>query len=209
MRVCRFQKFNSNTGWSSEDGTEWPAIMQAVTHFSYHFTGGDMVLCDLQGGFTEEGVVITDPAISSNDCRFGNTDLGRKGMEAVMARHRCTRFCRSHWTRPKSRDTSIPILHGSSMRSDDGYLMTGPYSRAIGVPRLDRIKGAPLSCLSPVHQPGAQDALVRPLGDGSHACLPVCSLARCMRRRVGSELNAAELWQQQWLWRPRLSLIHI
>lgn len=35
--------------------------MQALSHFSYHKTGGQLVLCDLQGGVLSRGrgVVLT------------------------------------------------------------------------------------------------------------------------------------------------------
>ena len=46
--IENFQKFNSNTGWQDRDGTPWNLVMQALSHFSYHSTGGGTVLCDLQ-----------------------------------------------------------------------------------------------------------------------------------------------------------------
>ena len=58
--IENFQKFNSNTGWYME-GTSWAEVMQALSHFSYDATGGNLVLCDVQGGIYSNGAIITDP----------------------------------------------------------------------------------------------------------------------------------------------------
>lgn len=50
-----FQKFNSNTGWAPVTNNVWNEAMQALSHFSYHITGGQFLLCDLQGGSNEHG----------------------------------------------------------------------------------------------------------------------------------------------------------
>lgn len=49
--VPGFTKWNSNSGWVAS-GHDW---MQSLSHFSYHFTNGRYVLCDLQGGKTRNG----------------------------------------------------------------------------------------------------------------------------------------------------------
>lgn len=45
-----YEKFNSNTGWAPVVGGLWGDAMQALSHYSYHATGGHFLLCDLQGG---------------------------------------------------------------------------------------------------------------------------------------------------------------
>jgi len=100
--IPNYQKFNSNTGVQmGDDG--WPAAMQALSHFSYHTTGGRYVLCDLQGGVMDGGksVILTDPVILSRDREFGVTDLGSEGISTFFARHNCTKFCREHWHQPR------------------------------------------------------------------------------------------------------------
>lgn len=37
--------------------------MQSLSHFGYHVTGGNYVLCDLQGGVYHREVVLSDPVI--------------------------------------------------------------------------------------------------------------------------------------------------
>lgn len=49
--IQNYRKFNSNTGWN-DIGMEWAQVMQALSHFSYHVSGGNYVLCDLQAAFT-------------------------------------------------------------------------------------------------------------------------------------------------------------
>lgn len=53
--IENFEKFNSNTGWADITGGAWSEAMQALSHFSYHNSGGQFVLCDLQGGVYSDG----------------------------------------------------------------------------------------------------------------------------------------------------------
>ena len=91
-----YQKFNSNSGWS-DDTLPWPRVMQAISHFSYHATNGSALLCDLQGGVYQDGVVLTDPVVMSISKCYGPTDLGLEGMHTFFANHTCNEFCRSSW----------------------------------------------------------------------------------------------------------------
>lgn len=52
--IENFEKFNSNTGWTGQE-TVWNDAMQALSHFSYHDSGGRFLLCDLQGGLYSDG----------------------------------------------------------------------------------------------------------------------------------------------------------
>lgn len=54
--IHNFQKFNSNSGWAAQSGDEWSDALQALSHFSYHHSGGEMVLCDIQGGIYSDGL---------------------------------------------------------------------------------------------------------------------------------------------------------
>jgi len=85
--IENYQKFNSNTGWS-DDTTPWPRVMQALSHFTYHVSNAQTLLCDLQGGVYNDGVVLTDPVIMSVSRGYGPTH------------HKCNEFCRSEWRKP-------------------------------------------------------------------------------------------------------------
>jgi hypothetical protein len=100
--IEKFVKFNSNTGWAARSASdEWPEVMQALSHFSYHHTSGKFLVCDLQGGVYSDSVVLTDPVIiSTTENQFGPTDLGPLGISNFFAKHRCNRFCSSHWSKP-------------------------------------------------------------------------------------------------------------
>lgn len=77
--------------------------MQALSHYSFHKSGGQYLLCDLQGGLDDgEGPVLSDPAILSRDMKYGVTDLGSEGIANFFALHRCNKYCR-RWSRPRSR----------------------------------------------------------------------------------------------------------
>ncbi|TWU77261.1 hypothetical protein ED733_003122 [Metarhizium rileyi] len=62
--IQNYQKFNSNTGWNDESKA-WGEVMQALSHFSYHLSGGYFVLCDIQGGIYQHEIVLSDPVILS------------------------------------------------------------------------------------------------------------------------------------------------
>ncbi|KAI9644947.1 hypothetical protein NHQ30_006982 [Ciborinia camelliae] len=51
--IENFQKFNSNSGWASMDRRH--DAMKALSHFSYHNSNREFLLCDLQGSAHGEG----------------------------------------------------------------------------------------------------------------------------------------------------------
>jgi len=53
--IANFEKFNSNSGWTPTVSDIWGEVMQALSHFSYHSSGGQFLLCDLQGGSYSDG----------------------------------------------------------------------------------------------------------------------------------------------------------
>lgn len=113
--IQNFQKFNSNTGWRDASGTPWNLVMQSLSHFSYHISGGRLVLCDLQGGIYSDGAVLTDPVVMSEDRKFGPTDLGREGIITFFSRHVCNEYCRSAWNKPHRPVAYFDEQKGTSM----------------------------------------------------------------------------------------------
>jgi len=119
-------KFNSNTGYAAADSD----AMQALSHFSYHKTGGEYLLCDLQGGRYSNCYILTDPVILSKGKVFGPTDLGEKGINNFMAHHKCTKFCHAKWSLPSPVDlipsfkavsgttfgAGVPVFSSETMR---------------------------------------------------------------------------------------------
>jgi hypothetical protein len=112
--IEKYQKFNSNTGWA-DSSTSWPQVMQALSHFSYHVSAGQFVLCDLQGGVYSNAVVLTDPVILSRTKAYGVTDLGAQGISSFFSNHKCNQFCRSNWNLPADRSRYHAIQAGTSM----------------------------------------------------------------------------------------------
>ena len=115
--ILNYQKFNSNTGWADDD-TPWPRAMQALSHYSYHVSGGSLLLCDLQGGVYRNGVVLTDPVVmSQQQGRYGPTDLGPNGISSFFANHTCNEFCRGSWRRPSNPRRIYRPTAGTTMES--------------------------------------------------------------------------------------------
>ncbi|KAF9354641.1 hypothetical protein BGX26_007526 [Mortierella sp. AD094] len=112
--IENFEKFNSNTGWT-QDATSWGQAMQALAHFSFHHSHGQLTLCDLQGGVYSDGIILTDPVVMSTNQRFGPTDLGKDGIDSFFSRHVCNNFCRASWTRPFRKTAIFPVTKGTTM----------------------------------------------------------------------------------------------
>lgn len=96
-----FIKFNSNTGQINEDFR----VMQALSHFSYHISDGECLLCDVQGqppGDFGRTYTLTDPVICSKDKLYGPTDLGMQGMENFFYYHKCNSYCRRDWKKARA-----------------------------------------------------------------------------------------------------------
>lgn len=54
--IENFQKFNSNSGYVTLQGDTWSDALQALSHFSYYNSRGQMLLCDIQGGIYQDGL---------------------------------------------------------------------------------------------------------------------------------------------------------
>jgi hypothetical protein len=109
-----YQKFNSNSGWA-DGSAPWARVMQALSHFSYHASGGQFLLCDLQGGVHPDQVILTDPVILSRSQEYGVTDLGADGIRNFFARHQCNEFCKAFWTKPSNLNPCIKARRSTMM----------------------------------------------------------------------------------------------
>ena len=56
-----YEKWNSNSGWSKEEKLS----VHAFCHWTYHYSGGLLLLCDAQGVRNGDAYCLTDPAICS------------------------------------------------------------------------------------------------------------------------------------------------
>lgn len=119
-----YTKFTSNAGWIGDTGDWKVRIMEAFCHYSYHVSGGQLIVCDLQGGYkynrfapNKSRFELTDPAISSRRRSYGPTDLGEKGIESFFANHECNEYCDDCWTRPNRARQWFPRTQGTSMLS--------------------------------------------------------------------------------------------
>lgn len=98
----KYEKFNSNSGWSANNGS----LMDFFSHWTYKRSGKKFVVCDLQGykgvpggpkwGNESQYYLLTDPAVLSPDGRFGDADLGSKGICSFFSRHKCNALCKMH-----------------------------------------------------------------------------------------------------------------
>jgi hypothetical protein len=114
MLEGEFLKFNSNSGYVN--GAD---VLQSLSHFSYHHSNGQYLLCDLQGGHYADAYILTDPVIMStnNSKTYGPMDLGSEGIENFFVKHKCNPFCKRHWRKPihPQRSSNIPCRKGTAM----------------------------------------------------------------------------------------------
>jgi len=132
-----FKKFTSNNGWiASDDDVGWAVLaMEAFSHYTYYKSGGQLIVCDLQGRYRfnrynrgKSRFELTDPAICSRRRSFGVTDLGEKGIETFFCNHVCNGFCHAdgnYWARPRAPKKWFQPSSGTSMlRSSATNLLT-------------------------------------------------------------------------------------
>lgn len=131
-----FGKFTSNSGWiAPESELGWKVLaMEAFSHYTYHRSGGSLLVCDLQGRYradrhgrgqkNKSRFELSDPAICSRKRLYGPTDLGEKGIESFFCNHRCNQFCNQNgrWQKPRSPNQWFQKCSATSMfssRMDD------------------------------------------------------------------------------------------
>lgn len=118
--IRQYEKFTSNSGWIGDTDDDDVRIMEAFSHFTYHSSGEQHLVCDLQGRHRQDRnkrrFELTDPAICSYHREYGPTDLGWRGIESFFANHDCNEFCRSHWDRAEGRRRFTPTMGTTFMR---------------------------------------------------------------------------------------------
>ena len=111
-----YEKFNSNSGWTTATRRNTADVMSALSHFSYHISGGQYLLCDLQGSSDDGGIILSDVVINSREAgRHGPADLGPLGISTFFSQHRCGRYCSGAWTQPEDTRQYLPVVSETSM----------------------------------------------------------------------------------------------
>ena len=85
------------TKWCNNYGYLSPAAISlaAFEHWSWYYTGGEVMVADLQGVCRDNSYLLTDPAILSLDHSYGVTDMGVEGMVMFFLKHTCNAFCQN------------------------------------------------------------------------------------------------------------------
>jgi len=131
--IRNFTKFNSNNGWINRNEGWCGQAMEAFSHYTYHRSGGYLIVCDLQGRHkhnkfanSKSRFELTDVAVCSRNVKFGPTDLGEKGIDSFFDNHVCNQFCHigGHWKRPRKTRQWFPKSSSTSMmRSSQSHLL--------------------------------------------------------------------------------------
>jgi len=137
----KFEKWNSNSGWSLDDQLS----VQAFCHWTYHYSDGQYLLCDAQGTRGDDKYYITDPCIlSKTPEKFGVTDLGEKGQSLWFKNHKCNRFCDKNWKKQRfdGVKSTEPIKRTSYIWDSDKSKRTNKY------PNKNKCHGNKLSAIN-------------------------------------------------------------
>ena len=95
-----FMKWCNNYGYISPKAKSEHITMPAFVHWSWLYTKGHEMVCDLQGVRDENGYHLTDPVILSLNNSYGETDMGIEGMAMFFMNHECNGICNG-WNRPR------------------------------------------------------------------------------------------------------------
>lgn len=112
-----YVKFNNNGGFENPQLSE---LLLAFCHWTWEISGHSFMICDLQGVKSNNGYLLTDPAIHSADQIYGETDLGICGMEEVMKGHRCNWCCQKLKLQPNP----LPYSRNQRVSSSKIYRFT-------------------------------------------------------------------------------------
>ena len=113
----KWKKWNSNSGAVTDSGSS----VQAFCHWTYHYTKGELVMCDAQGVRKDGEYCITDPCICSINGKSGLLDCGEAGINSFFANHKCNNYCRKNWEKPKNIDYTalLPKRLSSTYQFED------------------------------------------------------------------------------------------
>ncbi len=117
-----YEKFTCNDGAIIRADLGTP---QAFTHYTWHKSGGKLLVCDLQGVRREgDGYYLTDPAIATScgggrdggeQRHWGPSDAGLAAVRTFFAGHKCNEVCRE-WKRPDLRLLAVTAAANSAER---------------------------------------------------------------------------------------------
>ncbi len=89
-----YTKFNSNAGYVSTKADPANDACQAFSHYTWIKSKRALVVCDIQGVKSGSKLILTDPAIHcKNVLKFGNTNLGVRGIKKFFELHTCNEIC--------------------------------------------------------------------------------------------------------------------
>lgn len=119
MIYGEYEKFNSNSGWTSGKHN----TPDTFSHWTWVQSNGEHLVVDLQGHRGRPGgpkydeitdyYLFTDPVVMTKPGGvYGQTDLGEEGIKHWFACHECNDYCRSLGLEGKRPNSSRPGKSG-------------------------------------------------------------------------------------------------
>ena len=89
-----YTKWLSNAGWVNHEAMGGNDMLPAFSHWTWVETKGELLVSDLQGvKYNQTDYCLTDPAIHSMSRKYGQTDLGKIGINQFFMTHKCNKVC--------------------------------------------------------------------------------------------------------------------
>ena len=95
-------------------------ITAALTHFSYHVSGGSFALVDIQGSQSDRVFLLSDPCFVSSlpaGGLLGPTDIGAASINSFFfeTHKECNKYCGKDWKRPEDK-----LIEFIKVKKDEG-----------------------------------------------------------------------------------------
>lgn len=104
--VHNIREFNADDGWVRDSDSTYNCIMQALSYYSYGYSDGKYLLCNLKGlvDFDRKVITICNPALMSRGRggEFGPADIGERAIRRFFRSHDCCGICKA-WPKPSGR----------------------------------------------------------------------------------------------------------
>ena len=116
-----FNTFVSDRGEATTNGS---GILDAFSHFTYHHSDRQTLVCGLQGIEEEQLFKLTNPVVHTVSGRHGRKDRGQEGIDLFFTNHVCMKGLCDGFIKPERpafMEPSAPLLASGTESFEASY----------------------------------------------------------------------------------------